>query len=579
MAIDGITIKAIVEEIKEKLLGGHIQKVYQINNHLIILNVYNNRNNYRLLVSSNPQNARIHLTSGKFDNPTKPPQFAMILRKHIQNSTINRIRQVGLDRTIEITISGKDDLGLYQDKKIIVDIMGKHSNIILTDNDYKVIEAIKRISHEMSTVRAIYPGTRFSFLESDKYDMNKGFKPIDNFDLSGGQSFRKFIYTSYTGLGPQFADELAYRSGIDSKRPLNSISEDEISTINSEFEKLYKLISNNEFSPTLYKNKEKIVEFYPLELSMLGPERIELESISEALDTYYLENVNDNSLNQAKTALIKTIEHKLDKSLVKLDNLNKDLLIAKDYDKYRIEGDLLSPNAHIIKKGQDKIEVTNFYNGKQTIITLEPRKSPWDNIELKYKKNKKLHKAYDMLTKAIPKLEDDISYLKLILNQIENIETHDELEEIKDELRSQGLLKKQTRRKKKQKSSEGSNYRKYQTDNGNFIYVGKNNKQNEEITLRLANSEDLFFHIKDLPGSHVILQRAKEVKDYEIEIAAYLAAKFSKNSNDKYIDVDYTEKKNVNKAKGSKPGMVYYTDYTTYRVDLDDEPGNYKEIE
>lgn len=577
MAIDGITIKALTKEFKEKLIGGHIQKIYQINDHVIILNIYNKKN-YKLLISSNPQNARIHLTEGNYTNPTKPPQFANVLRKHIQNSLIKDIKQLSLDRSLELTLESKDDLGIFVEKRLLVDIMGKYSNIVLTNDKYIVIEAIKRISHEMSSIRAVYPGTKFTKLENSKIDILKEDINLNDLDIPNKLSIKKIFYTFFTGFGPVIGDEIAYKANLDSKRNYGSLSEDEKNRLNLIFHEICLIIKNKAFDPTIYLDNDKIIDFYPLVLEHMTKDTKNIESISLALDKYYLENVNDNSLNQSKENLKKQVQHILNKSIKKIDNLRNDFELSKHYDKFRIEGDLLSTVAYSIKKGQTEINVHNFYDDEYINISLDPRKSSWENIELKYKNSKKLHKSYKLLSKAIPELDDDINYINSILNQIDLVESKEELNDIKEELRQENFIKRQNKKTNKNKEIVKSKPHKFITENENIIYVGKNNKQNEELTLRLANQDDLFFHIKDLPGSHVILKKTREFKDFEIQIAAYLAAKFSKNGNDRYIDVDYTFKKNVNKSKGSKPGMVYYTDYTTLRVDLEREPEGYKKL-
>ncbi|MGY3776785.1 Rqc2 family fibronectin-binding protein [Helcococcus sueciensis] len=575
MALDGIVLKSLVKEFNEKLINGHIQKIYQINEHILILNIYN-KENYKLLISSNPQNARIHLTDFKYDNPTTPPQFAMILRKHILNSTIKEIKQIGMDRSLEIVISTKDELGLDTVRRLMIDIMGKYSNIVLTNENYKVIESIKRISHEMSSVRAVYPGTQFSKLEDNKINILKNTPNLQDLEIPETYKIKKVFYMLFQGFGPQIGDEIAFRANIDFSRSYGTLNSEEKENLNQVFQSVVSEIKSNKFEPHLYFDKEKSIDFYSMKLLSKGDNYKTYDSISEVLDIYYSQNVNDNSLNQVKSNLVKTIEQKISHNVTKLDNLNKDFDESKKYEVYRIEGDLLSTVAYKIKKGQRNIEVYNYYDDTMININLDNRKSAWENIELKYKKSKKLYKSYNILLESIPNLEEEISYLRNIISQIYLAENHNEVSEIKEELIDQKFIKKPSKSKKKKE--EKSSPHKYITDNNNIIYVGKNNKQNEYLTLREANPNDYFFHIKDLPGSHVILKNNQKIEDYEIEIAAYLAANFSKNSSDRYIDVDYTEKKNVNKAKGSKPGMVYYTNYTTIRVDLENTPKNFKKM-
>ena len=575
MALDGIVLKSLVKEFNEKLINGHIQKIYQINEHILILNIYN-KENYKLLISSNPQNARIHLTDFKYDNPTTPPQFAMILRKHIQNSTIKEIKQIGMDRSLEIVINTKDELGLDTVRRLMIDIMGKYSNIVLTNENYKVIESIKRISHEMSSVRAVYPGTQFSKLEDNKINILKNTPNLQDLEIPETYKIKKVFYMLFQGFGPQIGDEIAFRANIDFSRSYGTLNSEEKENLNQVFQSVVSEIKSNKFEPHLYFDKEKSIDFYSMKLLSKGDNYKTYDSISEVLDIYYSQNVNDNSLNQVKSNLVKTIEQKVSHNVTKLDNLNKDFDESKKYEVYRIEGDLLSTVAYEIKKGQENIEVYNYYDDTMININLDNRKSAWENIELKYKKSKKLYKSYNILLESIPNLEEEISYLRNIISQINLAENHNEVSEIKEELIDQKIIKKPSKSKKKKE--EKSSPHKYITDNNNIIYVGKNNKQNEYLTLREANPNDYFFHIKDLPGSHVILKNNQKIEDYEIEIAAYLAANFSKNSSDRYIDVDYTEKKYVNKAKGSKPGMVYYTNYTTIRVDVEKEPRGFSKM-
>lgn len=577
MAIDGITIKAVTNELKKEIIGGRIQKIYQINDHVIILNIYNNKKNYSLLISSNPQNTRIHFTKQNYENPTKPPGFCMILRKHLQNSIIKGIRQINMDRSIEIVVDSKDELGFNVDKRLMIDIMGKHSNIVLTDNKYMVIDAIKRISHEMSSVRAVYPGTHFSKLEDDKLNILEVETSLNNLNIPENYKINKIFYMNCTGFGPQIGNEIAFRAEIDLNSKWGQLSVDEKNKLNDVYKNITTQIKNSNFTPHLYVKNSKIIDFYPLQLNHLGNNFHIYSSISEAMDIYYRENVNDNSLNQAKENLRKNIESLVLRAITKLDNLNLDLEQSKDYDTYRIEGDLLSTVAHEIKKGEESIEVNNYYTNEKIIIKLNPKKNAWDNIEQKYKISKKLHRSYNLLQTSIPDQKNLIKYLNSLINQLENVESHSEIDEIKDEMTEEGLIKR-TKHKKK-KNDKPSKPLKFITNSNNFIYVGKNNKQNEELTLREANSDDYFFHIKDFPGSHVILKSTYEISQDDIIKAAYLAAKYSKNSSDRFIDVDYTQKKNVYKAKGSKPGMVYYNNFNTIRIDLESDLDAFELVE
>lgn len=574
MAIDGILIRSITKELSDNLIGGRIQKIYQINDHLIILNIYNKKNNYRLLISSNPQNSRIHFTDQEYDNPAKAPQFSMILRKHLQNSIIREINQIYLDRSIEIIVETKDELGLNCTKKLFIDVMGKYSNIVLLNEENKVIEAIKRISHEMSSVRAVYPGTKFNPLIDNKINVLDNNVDLNIFNDENNLNLKKFFYTYFTGFGPQISNEIIFRANLELNQKFNDLNLQQKEILNKVFNDFISKIKLFNFNYYNFVSSKNIIDdFYCFNLSYKGIDNIKFDSISKAMDMYYKNNVNDNSLNQAKYNLLKNLENLLIKNTNKLDNLNFDFENSKDYEKYRIEGDLLSSVAYKIEKGQTEIKVLNYFDNTDTLISLDPKKNVWENIEQKYKISKKLHKSNTLLKDSIPKLIENIEYIKSIINQIHIIDTHDELEEIKEELIKEEYIKK-TGKSKKYINNEVSSPYKFFTQNNNIIYVGKNNKQNEYLTLREANPDDYFFHIKDLPGAHVILKNNQKIEEEDIYAAAYLAAKYSKNGNDRYIDVDYTQKKNVNKAKGSKLGMVYYTNYNTYRIDLENIPKN-----
>lgn len=572
MTLDGITLRAIYKEIKDKLEGGKIQKINQINEQLLILNIYKEKN-YKLLLSSNSQNARIHLTEQNYENPITPPGFCMVLRKHLQNGLIKEIAQNKLDRTIKFTIAGRDELGIATDKHLVIDIMGKYSNIVLCKDDSRVIEAIKRVSHDMSRVRAVYPGTKFDFMDDGKINVLVDDKNLLDLDIAENLKLSKVFFTHFTGFSPTVSIEICYMADLDCNRPYGSLSQDEKIRLNDKFLDIVEKIRNNKFAGYLYKDKEKISDYYALKLDHPGLKQLELEkfdSISKALDEYYSKNVNDNSLNQFRENLRKQAATILTKRNHKLDLMKTDLAESSEHDKYRIEGDLLSLNSDKIKKGMDKISLLNIYTNEMTEIDLDRQKNVWDNINQKYKISKKYHKSEKLLLEAIPQIKEEISYLINIISQIQLSQNRNELEEIKEELIAEGYLKDNRKKSSKAKIKESSPL-KYTTKDGSQILVGRNNKQNEKITLREANKDDYFFHIKDLPGAHVIVKNSSTLNDDLIKLAALLAAQNSKYSEERYVDIDYTQKKNVFKRKGAKPGMVYYNNFQTVRIDLEDK--------
>lgn len=577
MTIDGIVLSSIVDELSNKLTNGRVQKINQINKHLLIFTIYSTQN-YKLLISSDSQAPRIHITSKDFKNPQTPTNFAMLLRKHLNNSRIKEIKQNQLDRTVEIYFETRNELGIQVDRKLSIDLMGKHSNIVLQDENNKVLDAITRVSHDMSRVRAIYPGTIFENFDTDKIDIYTNKPSLFDLEIADNMQTFKIFYTFLTGFSPVIGRELSYKSDIDPKMPYGSLTDDDKSRLQNSLHSLIDKIRNKDYQPNLIYRNDNLIEFYAFHLKHLGNDVKFDESISNVLDNYFIVNTNDDSLNQSRNSVIDNVKKIISKRLHKLDLMNRDRQNSENYDDYRIEGDILSANTHMIKKGMKNIELLNYYTNDNIEINLDERKTPWQNIELKYKNSKRLKKTFEMLTKSIPIIDEEVKYLNDIIRQLTAIETHDELSEIRQELYDGDYIRSVGKHKKKNKDKPSRPYR-YETNDGSVIFVGKNNKQNEQLTLREANKEDLFFHIKDLPGSHVIMKNSSNsFSDEDIEIAGYLAAYHSKYSDEKYLDVDYTEKKNVFKNKGAKPGMVYYNDFNTLRVNLEEKPVGYKEI-
>lgn len=577
MTIDGIILNSICKELKNKLTNGKIQKINQVNKNLLILNIYSDKN-YKLLMSSDSQAPRIHITTKDYKNPLTPSNFTMVLRKHLQGSRIKSIEQNGLDRTVEFTIDARNELGFEVERKLVIDIMGKHSNIVLLDENNKVIETIKRVSHDMSRVRAVYPGTIFENIESDKYNILTEDKDIFDLDIADNMKIFKIFYTFFDGFSPTIAREISYRANLDPKRNYGSLEEDEKKQLNNSFHEVVNIIRNSEYSPNLIYQEEKISEFYSFELEHLSKDRKRFDSISEAIDEYFILNTNDDSLNQSRNNLVELVKKQISRKSHKLDMMKSDFEKSKDHDSIRIEGELLQANSFKLQRGQKTVTLFNYYDNEEIEINLDERKDAWQNIEQKYRQSKKLKKANELLSKSIPKQMDELNYLQAIKRQIEQVESQEELQEIRNELYEQEYIK-STGKKKSKKKDIPSKPHQYVTKDGANIFVGKNNKQNEQITLREANKEDLFFHIKDLPGSHVIMKKDNnDFTDNDIYAAAYLAANHSKYSDEKFLDVDYTEKKNVFKQKGAKPGMVHYVNFMTIRVNLDEKLDDVKKI-
>ncbi|BFL72426.1 NFACT RNA binding domain-containing protein [Anaerococcus nagyae] len=580
MSYDGIVTRKVVNEIREKLLGGKIQKITQPSKNDIVLNVYSMGKSYKLLLSANNNEARINLTQKKYENPDIPPNFTMVLRKHINQAKIIDIIQKDLDRVVIFSISSIDEMGFDTSKKLIVEIMGKYSNIILVDDNYKVIDSIKRVNENMSSIRQILPGVKYEFVDDDKYDITDesfdyDIKKLDQ-KLSDSTRPDKIFHKTYTGFSPIVGKELIYRAGIDSRINWGLVSESEKDRLNNLLYELRDEIINGNLKSFTYSDDKKIKEFHTIKLSHLDFKEKSHSTMSESIEEFYNINKSHDRLNQIKTSLIKKINSHIKNTNKKLNILSNNILQESKIEGLRKNGDLLSANVHKISKGDNKIIVDDFYdNNKKIEIKLDPTKTPRENTENYYTKAKKIKNSVDYAKKDIPRQNDYLEYLNQLCDFINRSQSIEDLNDIRDEMIENNLIKKSHKHKIKNKKSKPYHYK---TKNGSDIYVGKNSKQNDYITLKLANKDDLWFHVKDVPGSHVIL-RSDNINDEDINIASYLAAVNSSISSDNKVNIDYTEKKNVNKAKGAKPGMVYYENFSTITIDTNlNVSDKYKEI-
>lgn len=581
MTYDGIVTRKVVNELNDKLLGGKIQKITQPSKNDIVFNVYSMGSSYKLLLSANNNEARINLTNKKFENPDVPPNFTMVLRKHINQGKIVDISQKGLDRVVIFSISSIDEMGFDTSKKLIVEIMGKYSNIILTDDNYKIIDSIKRVSESMSSVRQLLPGLTYEFVEDSKYDITDteftyDIKKLDQ-KLADNTKPDKIFHKTYTGFSPIVGKEIVYRAGIDPRITWGLVSEDEKRMMNEILYQIRDDILNKNLEAYSYKYNKKVREFHTLKLTHLSYEENNYQLMSDAIEEFFDVNKTHDRLNQIKSDYIKKINSHVKTTQKKINILNDNILNESKIEGLRKNGDLLSANVHRINKGDKEILLNDFYNNNEEVkIDLDPLKTPWENAEAFYTRAKKIKNSVDYSRKDLPKQKEYLDYLNQLIDFTQRSNSIDDLNDLRDEMVENNIIKKSSKHKIKNKKSKPYHF---VTKNNSDIYVGKNSKQNDYITLKLANRDDMWFHVKDVPGSHVIL-RSDNINEDDVIIAAYLAAINSSISNEEKIDIDYTEKKNVNKAKGAKPGMVYYENFNTITVDTNDDLSNqFKEIE
>lgn len=570
MSFDGIVTRKIVNELTTKTLGGKIQKISQPSKNDLVLNIYSMGISYKLFLSANNNEARINLTEKKYENPEKPENFCMVLRKHIGQGKIIDIKQYGLDRVIEISIASIDEMGFDTSKKLIIEIMGRHSNIILTDDNYKIIDAIKRVNDQMSSVRQIFPSLAYERIKSDKIDISGNNFSEDIFAISSkipdGFEPYKIFYTYYEGFSPIVGRELIHRANIDPRLNWGLVSESDKEELNKILYKLRDDIVENNLESYAYRDERKIKEYHTLKLTHLNFTESKYELMSEAIDNFYSVNKSNDRLDQMKSSLIKKINSHKKSVNKKIKILNNNISKEDQAENSKKKADLLAANLYRINGKSKEIELEDFYNDNNLIkISLNPMKTPWENIDEYYNRAKKIKAAIVYAKNDLPRQENLLSYLNQLEDFVNRSNSILDLEEIREEMVDNKLIKKKGRNKKKSKPSRPFHFK---TENGADIYVGKNSKQNDYITLKVARKEDLWFHVKDSPGSHVIL-KTDEIFDEDIKIAAYLAALNSSLASENKVDVDYTEKKNVNKAKGAKDGMVYYVNFSTITVNLD----------
>ena len=572
MSLDGTVVKNLVYEINNRIVNGRIDKIYQNENNDLLINIRANGQKERLFVSISGS-PRIYFSEEIFDSPQNPPAFCMLLRKHLENNQILKVCQYKMDRIIEIHVKSRDELGLFSEKCLIIELMGKHSNVILIDNDSrKIIDSLKRVNFNLSSVREILPGLIYN---AD--DISDGLDPCDTqsiVDLIKNQeenfNLKTFFIKTFTGISPQMCRELEYRSNIDFKRNISSLSSNEIEILNKIFIEIFSNIKVNNFTPIKIYRDEIFKDFYSIDLKELNEkEKIKAESISSLLEEFYNSKFLRDTLGSKSKELKKSVKKNIDKISRKLSNQSNELNLALNREKYKIYADLISSNFHKIEKGADSVKVENFYNEMEEIeIPLDSKLDGPSNASKYYKKYSKLKNAAIYLKEQIEIGKAELDYLESILLNIDFAETPEEIDDLYEELEKEGYLKKKKKNNKKRKDSQ-ENYIKLKTDDGFDIFIGKNNRQNDYLTLKKAKKNDLWFHVKDAPGSHVILKNDnRDFTNISLITAAKLAAKYSSLSKSQNIPVDYTFKMNVKRHPAKKPGLVTYTNYKTINVNI-----------
>ncbi|MCE5603922.1 NFACT family protein [Staphylococcus pseudintermedius] len=549
MAFDGMFTRKMVEDL-QFLVSGRIHKINQPENDTIIMVIRQQRQNHQLLLSIHPNFARIHLTTKKYDNPFEPPMFARVFRKHLEGGRILAIRQIGNDRRIEMDVESKDEIGDTIHRTVILEIMGKHSNLILVNEERKILEGFKHLTPNTNQFRTVMPGFQYE-VPPTQHKQNPyaytGAEVLQHIDFNAGKIDRQLLQT-FEGFSPLITKEITSRRHFMTTQTLPEAFDEVMAETKATPQ------------PVFHKNHETGKEdFYFMKLHQFYDDCVTYDSLHELLDRFYDARGERERVKQRANDLVKLVQQLLQKYQNKLSKLVDEQAGTEEKENQQLYGELITANIYQLKPGDRQLETVNYYTGENVTIPLNPQKSPAENAQYYYKQYNRMKTRERELTHQITLTEENIAYFENIEQQLSHIQVH-EIDDIREELAEQGFIKqkKQQKKKKQQKIQLQS----YVSTDGDTILVGKNNKQNDYLTNKRAQKSYLWFHTKDIPGSHVVILNDMP-SDKTIEEAAMIAAYFSKAGQSGQIPVDYTTIRNVHKPSGSKPGFVTYDNQKT----------------
>lgn len=592
MAFDGITIANITKELQETLSGGRIYKIAQPENDELLLTIKNNGSQYRLLLSADASLPVIYLTQSNKQSPMTAPGFCMLLRKHLQNARITAISQPGLERVIHLHLEHLNELGDVCQKKLIIEIMGKHSNIIFCDDKDMIIDSIKHISGIVSSVREVLPGRAYflpqtqekidplQYAANDSNTVLPSYEDFKSHMLCKPMSLYKALYTSYTGLSPVIAQEICFRAGMDADLPAKALAEaagDPLKPVYGALSDMMTQVAAGNFSPVIvYENDGRTpLEFAALPLTLYGDKDIRsFTGISDVLERYYAEKSVVTRIRQKSVDLRRIAQNALERNVKKYDLQLRQMQDTEKRDTYKVYGELLNTYGYNAAPGAKTLEAVNYYTGEPVAIPLDPTLTPQENAVRYFDKYGKMKRTYEALSELTVQVKEEIEHLESILAALDIALHEEDLVQIREELIESGYIRRKGGSKKVKVVSKPFHY---VSSDGFHIYVGKNNYQNDELTFKFATGGDWWFHAKQMPGSHVILKtEGTEVPDRAFEEAARLAAYYSKGRGQDKVEIDYIQKKHVKKPAGAKPGFVVY--YTNYSMAIDTDISNLSEV-
>lgn len=579
MAFDGIVVANIVKELKEALSGARISKIAQPESDALLLTLKGVSGQRRLLLSASASLPFAYLTQTNKQGPMTAPNFCMLLRKFIANGKITEISQPGLERIVQFEIEHLDELGDLCRKRLVVELMGKHSNIIFCDENGRIIDAIKHIPASVSSVREVLPGRDYFIPNTqDKHDpLTADERSVMSDACQKPLSIAKALYMTYTGISPTVANEVCYRAGIDADAPTGSLSDDAKLHLAHEFLWLIADVKEGTFAPCIIKKGSEPVEFSAVTLREYNDfpdytaERF--DSISEVLEHFYADKDSYTRIRQKSADLRHIVQVALERNVKKLSLQQKQLKDTEKRDRYKVYGELLQAYGYGVPEGEKELTVPNYYTGESITIPLDVTLTAQENAQKYFAKYNKLKRTCEALQQLTVEVRDEITYLESVSNALDIAVTEADLSAVREELKTSGFIRKHAAKKSARPAKSRPFH--YKSSDGFDIYIGKNNLQNEELTFKVANGGDWWFHAKGIPGSHVIVKtEGQTLPDATFEEAARLAGYFSRGRGSDKLEIDYLQRKNVKKPNGSAPGfVVYYTNYSmTIHPDISDIP-------
>ncbi len=567
MAFDGIVIANLAHDIKSRLEGGKINKIAQPEKDELLFTIKNNRETYRLSISASASLPLIYFTDTNKPSPLTAPNFCMLLRKHIGTGRIVKVSQPGLERILEFEIEHLDELGDLQKKRLIVELMGKHSNIIFCKEDGTILDSIKHISAQVSSVREVLPGRMYFIPHTvDKADpLTVTEEEFQTLLRSAPMPVQKALYQKLTGISPLIGTELCHLASLEGEKPASELSENELTHLYRMFSLMMEDVKEGRFFPNIIYENGAPAEFASVPLTCFegaGYESRPSSSISSLLETYYAEKSVITRIRQKSVDLRRIVQTALERNYKKYDLQLKQLKDTEKRDRYRVYGELLNAYGYELSGGEKELLCLDYYSRKEVKIPLDPQLSAQENSQKYYARYNKLKRTCEALETLTAETKQEIDHLESISAALDIAVREEDLVQIKEELMEFGFIKKRPFGSKKPKITSRPYH--YRSTDGFDIYVGKNNYQNEEVTFKIANGNDWWFHAKGIPGSHVVVRtEGKELPDRVFEEAGSLAAWYSKGRSNEKVEIDYIQRKHVKKAAGGAPGFViYHTNYS-----------------